>query len=172
MSDRRDTILDVAERMIRTSGYHGFSFREIAAEVGVKSASVHYHFPTKSDLAAAVAKRYHERFDDRVNAAQQDGTPPVTVWRSLFRQALHEDGLMCLCGILAVEGDDLPEAVAGEARLFFQSAMASIARADGLSATDGARVLAQLEGAMLLARSMGDVALFDQATAHLGAPPP
>ena len=61
MADRRSAILDVAERRIRAHGYNGFSFREIADEIGIKSASVHYHFPTKADLAAAVAKRYRER---------------------------------------------------------------------------------------------------------------
>ncbi|WP_157628311.1 helix-turn-helix domain-containing protein, partial [Ensifer sp. BR816] len=46
--------MDAAEERIRRAGYSGFSFREIAADVGVKSASVHYHFPTKERLAAAV----------------------------------------------------------------------------------------------------------------------
>ena len=39
----------------------GFSFRELAADVGVKSSSVHYHFPTKEALAAAVIRRWAER---------------------------------------------------------------------------------------------------------------
>src|SRR3712207_8206920 len=42
-----ERIMDAAERRIRAAGYGGFSFRELAAEVGVKSASVHHHFPTK-----------------------------------------------------------------------------------------------------------------------------
>jgi AcrR family transcriptional regulator len=38
----------------------GFSFGEIAADVGIKGSSVHYHFPTKDDLAAAVVRRWAE----------------------------------------------------------------------------------------------------------------
>ena len=51
-------ILAAAEQRIRTAGYHGFSFREIAADVGIKSSSVHHYFPTKESLGVAVARRY------------------------------------------------------------------------------------------------------------------
>jgi TetR/AcrR family transcriptional repressor of nem operon len=62
-SEKASEIMDAAERRIRTSGYNGFSFRQIAADVGVKSSSVHHHFPTKPALAAAVARRYTDRFE-------------------------------------------------------------------------------------------------------------
>ena len=55
-------LMDLAEFHIRDGGYRGFSFRELAAEMGIKSASVHHHFPTKATMAAAVARRYAERF--------------------------------------------------------------------------------------------------------------
>jgi TetR/AcrR family transcriptional repressor of nem operon len=61
MTEMRNAILDAAEARIRRGGYSGFSFREIAVDVGVKSSSVHYHFPTKEMLAAAVARRYTDR---------------------------------------------------------------------------------------------------------------
>ena len=168
MSDRRDAIMDVAERLIRTHGYNGFSFREIAAEVGIKSASVHHHFPTKADLAAAVAKRYRERFIASVDEEETAGASRVEAWRRLFRRSLMEDGLMCLCGILAAEGDALPEAVASEARRFLEGGVRSIGEVSGAEPGDGARVLAQLEGAMLLARAIGNPHMFDQATKNLG----
>ena len=52
--------MDAAERRMQLGGFGGFSFREIAADVGIKSSSVHYHFPTKEDLAAAVIRRWAE----------------------------------------------------------------------------------------------------------------
>ena len=61
-SPKAEEILDAAETMARTGGYHGFSFREIAKQVGIKAASVHYHFPGKDDLGAAVTRRYTDRF--------------------------------------------------------------------------------------------------------------
>lgn len=163
MTERIDAILDAAERRIRTRGYNGFSFREVATDVGIKSASVHHHFPTKVDLAAAVARRYRERFEAAIEADERNGTDRIVAWRNAFRRSLADDGLMCLCGILAVEGDALPEPVAVEARAFLERGIAAIGEGQSDRAL-GARVLAQLEGAMLLARSMGQIAVFDRAT--------
>ena len=56
----RDAILTVARRTAQAHGYAGLNFRDIAAEVGIKAASIYHHFPSKADLAAAVAKRYWE----------------------------------------------------------------------------------------------------------------
>lgn len=161
MSERLNAIMDAAELRIRSRGYNGFSFRDIAGDVGIKSASVHHHFPTKTDLAVAVARRYRQRFEASVAEDEACGKPRVWAWRDAFRRSLSEDGLMCLCGILAVEGDALPEPVAVEARLFLQGGIEAIGQGDN---TTGSRILAQFEGAMLLARSLGEVSVFDRAT--------
>jgi TetR/AcrR family transcriptional repressor of nem operon len=60
MQDTRETIMTLARATAQAHGYNGLSFRELAKAVGVKSASVHYHFPTKGDLGAALARRYRE----------------------------------------------------------------------------------------------------------------
>ena len=71
---------------------------------------------------------------------------------------------MCLCGILAAEGDSLPPGVAKEARAFLQL---GIDQLNAVEPGSGPRVLAQLEGAMLIARSAGDTGVFDDATREL-----
>jgi TetR/AcrR family transcriptional repressor of nem operon len=95
----------------------------------------------------------------------------VAAWRAAFRRALHEDGRMCLCGVLGAEVGGLPPEVAAEARLFFERGAAVLARAHreaGSASRDaGLRTLATLEGAMLLARALGDPKAFDRATADL-----
>src|SRR5271168_5491364 len=55
-------ILDVAERLAQTRGYNGFSYADIAAELGVTKASLHYHFPSKAELGRALIVRYHGLF--------------------------------------------------------------------------------------------------------------
>src|SRR4029077_1672389 len=84
--------------------YRGFGFRDLAAEIGIKSASVHHHFPTKAKMAAAVARRYGDRFlaavARRPNERAEDA---ISAYRSAFRAALDRDGRMCLCGVLAAE---------------------------------------------------------------------
>jgi TetR/AcrR family transcriptional repressor of nem operon len=77
MSDVAAAIMDAAERRMRKGGFSGFSFREIAADVGVKSSSVHYHFPTKENLAAAVIQRYTAQTADLIERELQKEPNPV-----------------------------------------------------------------------------------------------
>ena len=160
-SDTADRILDAAETRIRSAGYHGFSFREIAADVGVKSASVHHHFPTKEALGAAVAKRYADRVLARIREdAATQGAP--TAMANAFRHAIIEDRRMCLCGALGAEIAGLPAPVAQEAKRFFEQCL-EVLQSGGLTDAEAARHIATLEGAMILARALGDQNAFDQA---------
>ena len=69
MDDAKTAIMNAAERRMQLGGFNGFSFREIAADIGIKSSSVHYHFPTKEDLAAAVIRRWSGRTSKNIDAA-------------------------------------------------------------------------------------------------------
>jgi len=96
---RRDEILNVAEREMRRGGIDAVSFRDIAAEIGIKSAYVHYHFPTKADLTTAAA-RYAERF----LTALGDPTDPEETLRDRIGRlvdgyigAFRGDAATCLC---------------------------------------------------------------------------
>ncbi len=53
----KEAILAAARRTAQAHGYSGLNFRDLAAEVGIKAASIYHHFPSKADLAAAVARR-------------------------------------------------------------------------------------------------------------------
>lgn len=114
MSTTRERIMDEAERFLRTGGYHGFSFRDIATAVEVKSASVHHHFPTKEDLVLAVTERYHMRFMAALGDPDGAGRTPVARLRhygGVFLTAFVESRRTCLCGMLSTESLHLPERV-------------------------------------------------------------
>ena len=166
MTDTAGAIMDAAERRIRKAGYNGFSFREIADDVGIKSASVHYHFPTKEALAAAVARRYTERFLLAVDEHASRGGDAIDVWVTVFRRALKDDGRMCLCGSLGAASHDLPSAVLSEARRFFERGMANLVEG-GLPESRAMHVMAILEGAMLLANVLADDDVFEKVVAGL-----
>src|ERR1041384_5544610 len=100
MSDMTAAIMGAAERRIRRGGFNGFSFREIAADVGVKSSSVHYHFPTKEKLAAAVVHRYTDEVAELIDKELATGTDPIKVWTRAFRGTLHSEERMCPCAVL------------------------------------------------------------------------
>ena len=160
--DRRERILDAAERMARRGGYHGFSFREVAAAVGVKSASIHHHFPTKEDLATELASRYCARFIAGLGAPGGKGAIHRLV--AAYRSAIRDDDQMCLCGMFGAEIDALPAAVAGAVRGFYRANVEWAARALGGADTEARAetLVAGLAGALLTARSLGDPAMFDR----------
>lgn len=116
-----DRILDAAERRMRHGGYNAVSFRELAQDVGVKSASVHYHFPQKHDLGVALVQRYAKRFAAAM-AASQDAPPSdqLAVFIDLYRQALEIDSTICLCCMLGAESMGLPAEVRAEVESFFR----------------------------------------------------
>ena len=86
--------MDLAEAHIRNAGYGRFSFRDLAAEIGIKSASVHHHFPTKATIAAAVARRYGDRFLAAVaRRPNESAGDAISVYRLAFRKALSRPRL-------------------------------------------------------------------------------
>ncbi len=97
MSDVKTAILDAAERRMQIGGFGGFSFREIAADVGIKSSSVHYHFPTKENLAAAVIRRWAEETSEFIDRELEKDPDPARAWTNAFRGTALSEGRMCPC---------------------------------------------------------------------------
>ncbi|UMB69573.1 TetR/AcrR family transcriptional regulator [Mycobacterium paraterrae] len=169
MGDTAERLMDLAESRIREAGYNSYSFRDLAAELGIKSSSVHWHFPTKSALTAAVMRRYTDRVLAAVDDATARGVGAVAAYHDVFRTTLRADGFICLGGALGAETGALPPEVADAAHDFFERITADLARRIGGRAAKARAhsVIATLEGAMILARALGDTAAFDRATASL-----
>src|ERR1700759_330472 len=124
--------MDAAEARIRAGGYANFSFRDLAAELGIKSASVHHHFPTKPAMAAAVARRFSERFLEAVaRRSEADEDDVIAVYRSAFREVIERDGRMCLFGVLGAEIGLLPPEVVGQIHDFFRRCVADLTQRIG-----------------------------------------
>ncbi len=173
------SILDAAQQMMMTVGYNGLSFRDVAAAVGIKSASVHYHYPTKGQLGAAVARRYTDFLVTHMAEIDRSCADPreaLAAYVATIRTTLETDGKMCLCGMLAAEIDAVPAEVKAEVRRFIDLNIAwiadAIARATGAPApSDATRnhamaLFAAMEGAMMIARGAGDFSRFDAMTAQ------
>jgi TetR/AcrR family transcriptional regulator, transcriptional repressor for nem operon len=174
-------ILDVAERLAQTRGFNGFSYADIAAELGITKASLHYHFATKADLGRALIERYSTAFAEALSQIEASGVEAraqLTRYVQLYADVLS-DGRICLCGMLAAEYTTLPDPMQRAIRRFFDVNEAWLTRVleagrrarnvafEG-DASGAARMLTgALEGAMLLARSYGDPTRFAAASAHL-----
>jgi TetR/AcrR family transcriptional repressor of nem operon len=174
-------ILDVAERLAQTRGFNGFSYADIAAEVGITKASLHYHFPAKADLGAKLVARYRESFQaaiKRIGASDEDPLAKLQKYAQVYQQVLGADR-MCLCGMLAAEYATLPEPMQRELRQFFDENEAWLVellesgRSAGALEFDGeAKDIAglltgALEGSMLLARSYRDNSRFGTSASQL-----
>ena len=166
---KADEILEVGQELIQTVGYDGFSYRDIADRVGIKSASVHYYFPAKTDLAEAVAKQYRIEFAETVreiSANTPGALERLEEFAGIFQGTLENLDRVCLCGMLASESSSVPDKVSAQTRMFFSEQQDWISQtiADGIddgtiSATTqpnefAKTFLSALEGAMMLARSM------------------
>lgn len=163
-----EKVLAAAELRVRTGGYNGFSFRDIARDTGLTSAGVHHHFPTKADLVARLATDYTTRFLEALDACPPQAR--IARLRELFAESLARDGKMCLCGLLAAESSGLPEPVAEAAGIFFSELTDRLAEAFPDSAdprSEALGALAQLEGAALLAITLSDRGVFEAATLGL-----
>lgn len=171
-SQKAEEILDVAETLARSGGYGGFSFRDLAKAVGIKSASVHYHFPTKEDLGVAMTQRYNARFIDGLDDPRGEAPVDKKIARYInaFRTSMIEDRLMCLCGLFGAEVTSLPEGVAGETKAFFEKNrdwLIAVLEDDPRFADVAAReraaltLIAKLQGAMIMARTMIDAGIFE-----------
>src|SRR5262245_17434956 len=105
-----DLVLDAAERLAQTRGFNGFSYADVSAEVGITTASLHYHFPAKADLGRALVTRYARGFERAVAAVEAKApraVPRLEGYARMFTDVLTR-GRMCLCGMLAVEYATLP----------------------------------------------------------------
>jgi TetR/AcrR family transcriptional repressor of nem operon len=176
-TDTRETIMQAAQAVVQARGYNALSFRELAKEVGIKSASIHYYFPTKGDLGAALAQRYTDNAVSYFEKLIGQGAPvPETFARyvAVFRAALEADNRMCLYGVMAAEYGDLPPEVRVAVDAFSQANVDWLVRllaphhpdlSEAALKDRALAVFAAIEGAQLVARGRGDLNVFDQMVA-------
>lgn len=114
----KDHILDIAERLVMRAGPLAFSYADIAAELGVRTAAVHYHFPTKDTLLLAVFRRAADRFDAVCRDAAVEG-PVARVSRFVqhYRASVTDDRI-CMVGAFGAVLPHLAADVRGEAERF------------------------------------------------------
>jgi TetR/AcrR family transcriptional regulator, transcriptional repressor for nem operon len=168
-------ILDIAEAMVQTRGFDGFSYADVASELELTTPSLHYHFRSKAELGEALITRYTTRFLAALDAVERrpgSSVDKLEAYASVYAEVLRARR-MCLCGMLAAGYDTLPESMRTAVIRFFDENEGWLARVLERGAEEGTLVftgsasavaqsiISGLEGAMLIARPYGDVARFD-----------
>jgi len=176
-----DRILDIAERLVQRRGFNAFSYADVATAVGIRKASLHYHFATKADLGQALIARYRRAFLTALQGIEsetEDAGKRLERYAGLYGAVLRKKR-MCMCGMLATDAATLPKAMRESVAAFFQenvtwlSGVLERGRTRGELAFSGPAgsmatfFVSALEGGMLVAHGSGNHDSFAAAARHL-----
>ena len=176
-------IVDEARNLIMTRGYNGFSYADIAAAIGIRKASIHHHFPGKSDLARAVvehSRRLIRAQVDQLAAAEPDAREQLSAYSGYWERCILDNSApFCVAAMLAAELPSLPEDLARAVRMHFAELTSWLSQLLALGVRQGSvslvrspadeadAFLSAIYGAMLSARAFGDPTRFAAITETL-----
>lgn len=180
-SETAEQILDLAETLIQTRGYSAFSYQDIADALGIRKASIHYHFASKADLGIAVVNRYIDRFDaalaEVAGDEQQSSMAMLDMYVQPYLAFARAPDRVCLCGAMAGEMMALPQELRARVDHFFRTHQAwltkllkrGVARGEFHLIAPPAKVarsiFAGLQGALLVKRATGDLSQINDVIA-------
>lgn len=182
-TETAEQILDLAEMLIQSRSYSAFSYQDIADQLGIKKASIHYHFPSKAALGEAVITRYAQRLDEVLTALLKDDSKTtlqlIDIYAQPYLQFSDTPDRVCLCGALAGEIMALPEEMRGHVERFFKTHQAwltkilerGVKRKELELAVPAAKlarmVFGAMQGALLVKRATGDMSQMKDVLAVL-----
>lgn len=114
LTHTREQIIERATELLMQRGFNGFSYRDISTHLGVKNAAVHYHFPTKADLALALVDEYRQTLRKGSSEFIAYGGPAWPQLEGLFtftQRQFCKGRCVCPIGAFSVDYEDLPEEV-------------------------------------------------------------
>lgn len=168
----RARILELVETLIMERGFNAISYQDVASGIGIRKASIHYYFPAKADLGAAVIARYVEKLAPAMapieTLAPSQFAPAFERFLDVFAAVAASAKRVCLGGVLGAEFQTLPEAMQVQVRRFYdvsQSWAAALLEAGreagsfrfaGDARETAKAIVAMLEGALIIARALDD----------------
>lgn len=176
--DTKGLIMDLAENAIIEGGFNAFSFRELAAQIGIKSASVHYHFPTKGDLTVSVLRRYKENFASElpcVETSLASANQLLNGFIDGFKTKIVDNHNMSICTMLTTDVRQLPDEVREELADFYRIKLnwlgsvfrLKVGENEKQAQIKACQMLASLHGASILVQATGDVEKYEDAVGYL-----
>ena len=172
-------ILDVAQTLCQTRGFNGFSYRDIASKLGIKSASIHYHYPSKAQLGEALVVRYRGEFQaklSKIRAEVSDPKKQIQRFTDAIGALAKDNRKLCLCGMLAADSESLSPGMREQVMGFFEDTdkwleeTFSAGKKSGSFSFGGSPkataqgYIAALQGMLMCARAFDDAARFDTAS--------
>lgn len=87
--ERRNEILDVAERLFVTKGFDQTSITDILNEIGIARGTLYYHFNSKEDILDAIISRITKKLVAQAEAIAGQKEIPVLQRLTLMMKALN-----------------------------------------------------------------------------------
>jgi len=174
--DTKEQILISAQQLVQQRGFNGFSYADIAEEIGIRKASLHHHFSTKADLGLALVERYSLALSQelaRISSLPASADEKLRNYFAIYQYTL-ESNRVCMGGMLASDALTLDASMLPSLKHFFaiNTDWLTELLAEGkarqtftLSSTaaNHARLLVSaLQGALMMARATGDRDAFEQ----------
>ncbi len=181
MASTATKILDTAQELAQKRGFNAFSYADISKEIGIKTASIHYHFPSKTDLGMELVSRYRKIFGELLNeidAKESNAFEKLRSYIDLYGGSLRDDR-MCLCGMLASDITTLPKGIDGFVESFFRDNEKWLAKVleegrvkgtlnfEGEAAVQAQFLLSSVQGALLVSRAVKSESKFKMITKEL-----
>ncbi len=170
-----------AQKLVQQRGFNGFSYADIANEVGIRKASLHHHFPTKADLGLSLIESYSEQLNTaliRISGSSLPANEKLAEYIALYRVSLDAER-MCLGGMLATEAQTLDPVMLPSLKRFFarntewitetliEGQSQQLFNFDCPAADYATMILSVLQGALLIARATGNPETFEKTVSSL-----
>lgn len=115
----KEKIIHTAAEMLSDNGFNAFSFHDISKDIGIKTSSIHYYFPTKSDLIIAII-----HYSQSVQAVLFESISAKEPYEKLaalidFYVALAVKGKMCPIVAISSDMKDIDPNIKLEVRRFY-----------------------------------------------------
>jgi TetR/AcrR family transcriptional repressor of nem operon len=181
IENSKRTIMNLAEGLLQDRGFNGFSYAHIATELGVKNAAIHYHFPTKEDLACAVIQRYRDRFKLWTNNVRIKDLVPeekLNWFFHIYSDFRSDNGKVCLVGSLEAEFNSIPDSLKREVEGLHREMLtwleatltegreAKVFNFNGSPSGKAALIYSSMQGALQMARALGTKKFRDVVEQH------
>ena len=181
IENSKRTIMNMAEALLQDKGFNGFSYAHISSELGVKNAAIHYHFPTKEDLARAVIQRYRDRFQLWINNSRVKDLSPekkLDWFFSIYTDTRADQGKVCLVGSMEAELNSIPDGLRADVEGMHKDLLtwleatlsegreAGVFNFNGDPANKAALILSSVQGALQMARALGTKKFRDVVEQH------
>jgi AcrR family transcriptional regulator len=175
---RRQALILAAYRRVAEAGFEGLRTRDVAAEVGVNVATLHYYFRTKESLIRAVVGHAMARFRTTFVPGRSPGAQLEAHFRGVRRLVRNEPELFAVMGELAQRSarDPVIAVIFKETHDTWHSALQGMlkhARAEGLvnpavePAATAALVVATFSGMFMLPSATTTPRHLEQALSQL-----